>query len=158
MELRALPVESQTYSEGEPPQLKIAFMVNRQPPRRKPELAAEHEVVGVPSYGVIWIGVVAVAHDKAVDAGGEEGYRGIHAAVAPESEQAGQPAVFSRLRPACHEIAGECPFAAFLPEGEIWIGGEILIQHHVVVEILHAEDRRKGDVAELVFYRETVDK
>ena len=52
----------------------------------------------------------------------------------------------------------ECPFAAFLPEGEIWVGGEILIQHHVVVEILHAEDRREGDVAELVFYRETVDK
>ena len=72
----------------------------------------------------------------------EKSHRSRHVGAFYEAESSPEPAVMLSGRAFCNHVESECPFVAFLSEGKIVDRKEILVEGHVVVDILEAADGR----------------
>ena len=81
-----------------------------------------------------------MAENQIVDSIFEESHRGLHPHVAHEAECPRKPAVNPIVARANHHVLGQGVLGAGLRQREIGEGQEILIEHHLVVEVLVARD------------------
>ncbi len=99
-------------------------------------MRSEHKAVVVPLHRIIGIELIAVMHNKIGNTIGLECHRSVHRGVAGEAEQTAEPLVASALATAHHHILRHSPFVAPLYEGEVIDRPEILIESHLIVDIL----------------------
>ena len=124
-----LVVEAQARGEAPASGRVVRFVVERSACRGVAEAAAQQQLVVVPCVvGVLRVVFVGVAEYQLLDAGLLEMHRGVHHAVAVESECAQQPAVRPPFVRAEYNVLGESVFRTRLFEREIRKGQEILVE------------------------------
>ena len=120
-------------------------------------MAAQQKRAAIPDDGILGDGVVDVLLDELLDAVVVERYRGVHAVPAEETAGAGKPVVALAPRVVADDkILGYSVFTTGLSEREVVVLGEVLIQRHVVVEILVTGDAREDEVVHCLAHRQAV--
>ena len=157
-----LEVEAQSCGEAPASQRIVGFVVEGAASRRHTEIAPQKELVAArsvlqpPAVAVALVVFVGVFENQLLDARLFEVHRGVHRAVAVESECPQQPAVGFVPARTEDEVLGHAMLGTGLPEREIREGQEILIEDHLVVGILVARDGGDGETAGVVADRESV--
>ena len=146
VEASVLVVEAQSSLHGPLSPVVGALVVERSAPIGAGEVAAEQERAGVPRDGVLGDGIVGVLLDQLCNAVVVESHWGIHPVTAEETAGAHEPVIARGLLVAASDkILSHGVFAARLGQGEIVANGEILVQRHVVIQILVAGDAGQGE-------------
>ena len=152
-----LIVEAHTASKGEVAQLVARLVVECHAVGVVLEVAAKHKVSCVPRNGVGGHDVVAVPLNQLADALVLKGNGRIHIVVAVKTESAKQPAICPCRCGASHDVFGHGVLFSLLREGEVRIYGEILVERHIVVEILVAGDAAYREVLIIPLNGQTVE-
>ena len=116
-------------------------MVERGTPTGAGEMAAEDKRAGVPRNRVFGDGFVDMILDELLNAVVVEGDGGVHLVAAVKAAGTDEPVVALGLLMATgYKVLGNSVLAACLSEREIVLDGEILVQGHVIVQVLVAGD------------------
>ena len=116
------------------------------------EIAAEYKIARVPLNAVVGDVTVVVPLNELCDSIVKECDGGVHIAGLEKSESSGEPTVLFAHIAFGYEILGDGMLFLCLCKGEIGGGEEILVERHVVVDILVACDARKTHIVEIDSY------
>ncbi len=84
-----------------------------------------------------------------------ECHRRVHAVVLVKAESTGQPAVASR-RAAQHQVLGDALLVLTLGESEVALRQKVLVERHVVAQIVESGDGGKGESGTIPTHCDTV--